>query len=254
MKKIFTGVLFLGLSGLYVFSRISDSAPVAAQGQNTTTTGDITLTPAPLAGTPPTPSPTPLASTNLSMSDRVQVSSGPLNVRATANIAGTVVGTQAMSMLGTVIGGPINQGGFHWWQLNYDAGSDGWSVEDYLVNYGASTPRPTNPMPVATSTPVATPAKTGYKDGVYTGSVADAYYGLVQVKATIKGGLITDVAFLQYPNKKGHTAELSSQVMPMLTTEAIKVQSAQVDMISGATQTVEAFQQSLASALAQATA
>jgi uncharacterized protein with FMN-binding domain len=112
----------------------------------------------------------------------------------------------------------------------------------------------TNPSATPTgSTPP--PATTGaYKDGAYTGDVADAFYGKVQVKATISGGKITSVAFLQYPTDGGHTQQVSAEVMPILTQEVVKIQSANVDAISGATQTVEAFQQSLQSALAQAKA
>ena len=91
-----------------------------------------------------------------------------------------------------------------------------------------------------------------YKDGTYTGSVADAYYGNVQVQATISGGKITDVTFLQYPNDNGTSMYINSQAMPLLKQEAIAAQSANVDGVSGASETSPAFQQSLASALNQA--
>jgi hypothetical protein len=81
-------------------------------------------------------------STKFAINDRVQVSSGPLNVRATANTTGTLLGTQATNALGTVIGGPTAQGGFNWWNVNYDSGVDGWSAEDFLVK-AAATPAPT---------------------------------------------------------------------------------------------------------------
>lgn len=77
--------------------------------------------------------------TKISANDRVQVSSGPLNVRATANTAGTLLGTQATGAFGTVISGPIAQGGFNWWNVNYDTGVDGWSVENYLTKAVATT-------------------------------------------------------------------------------------------------------------------
>ncbi|MCL4389881.1 MAG: FMN-binding protein [Patescibacteria group bacterium] len=91
-----------------------------------------------------------------------------------------------------------------------------------------------------------------YKDGVYTGAVADAYYGNVQVQATVTGGKITDVVFLQYPNDRPTSREINAIAMPALKQEAISAQNAQVDIVSGATQTSMAFQQSLASALTQA--
>lgn len=91
-----------------------------------------------------------------------------------------------------------------------------------------------------------------YKDGTYTGSIADAYYGNVQVQATIQGGKITDVQFLDYPQDRQTSQEINAQAMPYLKTEAIQVQSANVDIISGATQTSRAFKESLLSALNQA--
>lgn len=91
-----------------------------------------------------------------------------------------------------------------------------------------------------------------YKDGSYTGSVADAYYGNVQVQAIIQGGKITDVQFLQYPNSHGTSVAINQQAMPMLRQEAIQAQSANVQIISGATFTSQAFIQSLQNALNQA--
>ena len=89
--------------------------------------------------TPPPPPP----STKFSINDRVQVASGPLNVRATANTTGTLLGTQSTSAFGTIVAGPTAQGGFNWWSINYDTGADGWSAEDYLVK--AVTPPPPPP-------------------------------------------------------------------------------------------------------------
>ncbi len=91
-----------------------------------------------------------------------------------------------------------------------------------------------------------------YRDGEYTGISADAYYGNVQVVATISGGRITDVKFLDFPKDRRTSQEISAQAMPLLTNEAIVTQNANVDIISGATQTSEAFRVSLASALGQA--
>lgn len=91
-----------------------------------------------------------------------------------------------------------------------------------------------------------------YKDGQYTGSVADAYYGNVQVQVTIAGGKLTKVNFLQYPSDRSTSRAINSQAVPYLQQEAIQAQSAQVDTVSGATYTSEAFVQSLGSALSQA--
>ncbi|HUC87222.1 MAG TPA: FMN-binding protein [Candidatus Saccharimonadales bacterium] len=91
-----------------------------------------------------------------------------------------------------------------------------------------------------------------YKDGQYIGSAANAVYGNIQVKAIIQGGKITDVQFLQYPDDRPNSISINQQAMPVLRQEAIQAQSAQVDIVSGATDSSEAFVQSLSAALAQA--
>jgi uncharacterized protein with FMN-binding domain len=101
----------------------------------------------------------------------------------------------------------------------------------------------------ATTSPVT---KGAFKDGTYTGTVADAVYGQLQVTAVISGGKLTDVQFPVFPNSPGHTTEVSQQALPVLKSEAIAAQSANVQIVSGATQDSQAFQESLKSALSQA--
>ncbi len=130
---------------------------------------------------------------------------------------------------------------------------------------------PTNPTKsngsTSTSSVGATPTTVGvapttggttsgalYKDGSYTGSVADAQWGYIQVKAIIQNGKITNVQFLQYPNDRNHSIDINNYADPQLASEAIQAQSAQVDVISGATDSSEAFIQSLSDALSQAKA
>lgn len=91
-----------------------------------------------------------------------------------------------------------------------------------------------------------------YKDGAYTGPVADAYFGSVQISAAISGGKLSDVSFLQYPNDRRTSEQINQQAMPILVDEAVAAQSANVDIVSGATQTSQAFKESLSAALAQA--
>ena len=91
-----------------------------------------------------------------------------------------------------------------------------------------------------------------YADGSYTGSVADAYYGSVQVQVIVQSGKVATVNFLQYPSDRSTSRYINGQAMPILQSEAIQAQSANVDIVSGATDTSMAFQQSLANALAQA--
>ena len=118
------------------------------------------------------------------------------------------------------------------------------------VQTQAQTPAQTM-MPAAAPTMMQKPAGK-YADGSFTGSPADAYYGTVQVKVVVKNGQLADVQFLQYPNTHSNSVYINSQAMPLLTQEAIQAQSAQIDGVSGATFTSQAFEQSLASALALA--
>ena len=103
----------------------------------------------------------------------------------------------------------------------------------------------------ATSGTTSVPPR-AYKNGTYTGSVADAYYGNLQVNATISAGKITKVTFLQYPDTHGTSVAINQQAMPYLQQEAIQSQTADVQIISGATFTSQAFIQSLGAALSQA--
>ena len=103
----------------------------------------------------------------------------------------------------------------------------------------------------STSTSTAT-TKAEYKDGTYDGSVANAFYGNVQVSVTIVDGKITAVNFLQSPNENPNSIYVNQSAMPYLKQEAIKSQSSKVSLITGATFTSQAFNTSLSDALNQA--
>ena len=119
----------------------------------------------------------------------------------------------------------------------------------------SATTTPSTETPGATVTPNTTAAPGSlYKDGSYTGSVADAQWGVVQVKAVIKDGKITDVQFLQYPNDRNRSIYINSYADPQLSSEAIQAQNANVDIVTGATDSSEAFIQSLSDALSRARA
>lgn len=91
-----------------------------------------------------------------------------------------------------------------------------------------------------------------YRDGTYTGPQVDAFYGLVQVRAVIQSGKLANVQFLDYPHDRRTSQQINNIAMPYLQDEAMQAQNAQVDIISGATLTSEAFIESLASALQSA--
>jgi len=126
-------------------------------------------------------------------------------------------------------------------------------------NAGSSTqPAATSVVPTVSGT-AGTTGTTGssssqYKDGTYTGSVDNAQWGYIQVQAVIQNGKITNVQFLQYPNDRNRSIEINNYADPQLTSEAIQAQSANVNVVTGATDSSEAFIQSLTDALSQAKA
>ncbi len=95
-------------------------------------------------------------------------------------------------------------------------------------------------------------ASARFADGSYTGPVVDAYYGLMQIQAVIKGGRLQSIKILKYPNDRNTSVYINRQALPMLRDEVISAQSANVDIISGATLSSDAFLRSLGAALAKA--
>jgi uncharacterized protein with FMN-binding domain len=76
--------------------------------------------------------------------------------------------------------------------------------------------------------------------------------GMCRCRWLSQTGKIADVTFLDYPQDRGTSVRINSYAMPQLIQEAITAQSANVNGVSGASDTSSAFQQSLASALSQA--
>lgn len=110
----------------------------------------------------------------------------------------------------------------------------------------------TSPSSQSSSSSPSAVGSAQLKDGTYTGSVADAYYGNVEVAAVISSGKLSDVKVLQYPNNHSTSVDINQQALPYLKQEAVQSQSSNVQIISGATFTSQAFMQSLSSALTQA--
>jgi major membrane immunogen (membrane-anchored lipoprotein) len=85
-----------------------------------------------------------------------------------------------------------------------------------------------------------------------TGSVAQTRWGPVQVEITVADGTITDVSVVEYPTGNRRDREINETALPVLVDETIDAQSADIDMVSGATVTSEGYLESLQSALDQA--
>ena len=142
------------------------------------------------------------------------------------------------------------------------SGNGGSNVLSNILN-SVSTPDPaptkitakkttTTKTTVAVSKPAPVQQQGQYKNGTYTGDVADAYYGNVQVQAVVSNGALSNVVILDYPQDRSRSQSINSRAMPELVSEAIQAQSSNVNTVSGATDSSGAFRQSLSSALSQA--
>jgi uncharacterized protein with FMN-binding domain len=88
--------------------------------------------------------------------------------------------------------------------------------------------------------------------GTFTGKRTYAYYGYIRLQAIMKSGSLSDIKIVEYPSDNGRSRYINSIAIPYLIQEAVDAQSWNVDLISGATFTSEAFVQSLRDALRQA--
>ena len=123
-----------------------------------------------------------------------------------------------------------------------------------LFGYQTSTSGPTG---IGGQTAVVSTGTAGTEAGstpstTVTGSVAQTRWGPVQVQLTVDGGAITSVAVVQYPDGNGRDQEINSRALPILVQETMDAQSAEIDMVSGATVTSEGYLESLQAALDQA--
>ena len=89
-------------------------------------------------------------------------------------------------------------------------------------------------------------------DGNYTGQSVNTPFGQVQVQVTVSGGTITDVTALHLTDADGRSRQISNYAAPILHDEVLSAQSANVQMVGGATYTSEGYLMSLQSALDQA--
>lgn len=121
-----------------------------------------------------------------------------------------------------------------------EAGSDG----AVATTAAAASPSP-RPKP-------STSAKKKPAKQVIDGPAARTRWGPVQVRAVIVDGRLTDVVVLQMPALNGRDREINAYAMPKLREAAIEAQSADIDVISGATVTSEGYITSLQAALDEA--
>ncbi|WP_347108710.1 FMN-binding protein [Paenarthrobacter sp. S56] len=85
--------------------------------------------------------------------------------------------------------------------------------------------------------------------GTYDGAAVQTRFGTVQVQVTIQNGKITDVKALQLTDAERKSAQISSRAAPILRSEVLQAQSANVQTVGGATVTSDAYVTSLQAAL-----
>ncbi|MDQ6784298.1 MAG: FMN-binding protein [Actinomycetota bacterium] len=127
----------------------------------------------------------------------------------------------------------------------------------------AGSPLPSNRLaltaPPTTATPTPAPPTTATATTVggvrqITGDPQDNPFGTIQVSVTLSGGKVTDVTVLQSPNDRGRSVSIAHQALPLLREEVLQAQSAQIDVISGASYDSQGYAQSVQSALDKARA
>ena len=97
------------------------------------------------------------------------------------------------------------------------------------------------------------PVRVQLKDGSYTGTASTNRFGSVQVTIQVSGGAITTVnATANASDSKSR--QINSRAIPVLKSETLAAQSADISTVSGATYTSESYLTSLQSALDQAAA
>lgn len=125
----------------------------------------------------------------------------------------------------------------------------------YAIGYGASQPARVSAKPTSAAHGNApqikarggSPAASGYRAGRFTGTGA-SQYGDIWVEVTVTGGRVASVEVT------GATTFFPTDAVSPLIGEVIARQSAQVDVVSGATGSSQAFQGAVQQALGKARA
>jgi uncharacterized protein with FMN-binding domain len=217
VKKIALSLVALAASGAYVWAERGPSAPAD---------DPLTLAPTRVDGSI-APAPTPMIAATRSMPAEIVPPRtrneasliGPLSTEAPLPIRSQVFARPTLAATATTLNVPLPH-----------------------IRPGVTSVKP---QVVSAAMKVAA----GFADGTFTGPSADAYYGQVQVQAIVQNGQIVAIKVLQYPSDRRTSVAINRQALPMLRDEVISTQSPNVDIISGATLTSEAFIQSLTAAL-----
>ena len=138
------------------------------------------------------------------------------------------------------------------------------TISGLVLLFSYHTSRNEGSVAVATSAPAAAgssgssgsagaaPAPQAAQGATYTGDSVMTRWGAVQVAITVADGKITAVQAVEYPQNNARDRQINAYALPVLAQEVTQAQSAQIDVVSGATVTSDGYIQSLQSALDQA--
>jgi len=132
--------------------------------------------------------------------------------------------------------------------FSYHTSTNSTAAKDTTTDTGGGTGTSGGTTPNAGSSGSGS-ASGSSADGTYTGDAAATRYGDVQVQITVSGGKITAAEAIQYPNSDRHDQQINAYAIPILNSEAVDAQSANIDAVSGATVTSDGYITSLQSAI-----
>lgn len=160
----------------------------------------------------------------------------------TRAVLGSIFGSVAVLVIG--------------WQAGAAAAAAHSASASAAVTTSGTTSGTTTPSTSTGSTsspgPTSSSASKSSSSKTYTGASADTPFGTVQVRITVASGKLTDVTAVHLTDNGGRSVEISNYAAPILRTEVLAAQSANVSSVGGATYTSQGYLTSLQSALDQA--
>jgi uncharacterized protein with FMN-binding domain len=112
----------------------------------------------------------------------------------------------------------------------------------------SAQPAPTGAAPTGSTPPsssLSSPAPVVTGRHTVQGSLVDMPYGPVQVAVVFDSGKIVDVQNVQMPTDQDRSIRIAEIATPILRQEVLSAQSTQIDSVSGATYTSEAYAESV---------
>ena len=107
------------------------------------------------------------------------------------------------------------------------------------------------PAPDATGAASPDATRPRLADGTATGPLVETPYGPVQIRVTVAAGTITEITEVKLPSEHLHSRWIRANLVPQLRQHVLTAQSADVDVVSGATFTGQGYLSSLQAALDQ---